>query len=333
MKINAVFEGGGVKAIGLVGALQAAQEKGIQFERVAGTSSGSMVASMLAAGYTPEEMRDIIASTPFTSFIKKGPLHQIRIIGPAVRLFIKKGLYSGEALERWMAHKLAAKGVRTFADLKPGTLKIVASDISQGKLLVLPDDIEQYGWKPAQLSVARAVRMSTSIPYFFDPVILRKPFQKQKPQLPFAQQFVYVVDGGLLSNFPLWLFDREESPKVSSVVPTLGFQLVGISDSRQHQIRGPLSMLTALFSTMMEAHDQRYIEQHNVFRTIKIPTLGVRVTDFDISPEKSMALYDSGLEAGRQYFSSWTVGHYVQEMNKVRRMQSAAAAQQQAEKK
>lgn len=64
MLINAVFEGGGVKGISLAGAVQGAQDCGIQFNRVAGTSSGSIVAALLAAGYRAEEMKVIIENTP-----------------------------------------------------------------------------------------------------------------------------------------------------------------------------------------------------------------------------------------------------------------------------
>ncbi len=54
--INAVFEGGGVKGISLAGALQAkAQDVDMVFHRVAGTSSGSIVAALIAAGYRAGE--------------------------------------------------------------------------------------------------------------------------------------------------------------------------------------------------------------------------------------------------------------------------------------
>ncbi|NRF99880.1 patatin, partial [Paenibacillus dendritiformis] len=64
------------------------------------------------------------------------------------------------------------------------------------------------------------------------------------------------------------------------------------------------------FGTMMSAHDQRYIEKHNQYRTIKIPTLGIGTTDFDLTLEQSMALFASGLEAGTEYFKNWDFGKY-----------------------
>ncbi|HAF97444.1 patatin-like phospholipase family protein [Paenibacillus lactis] len=303
MQINAVFEGGGVKGISLAGAVKAAELAGIEFSRVAGTSSGSIVASVLAAGYRADEIRKIIEETPFHTFLQRAPVFNAKIIGPALRVLIKKGLYSGEALENWIRKILLDKGIFTFSDIPAGKLYIVASDITNGRLLVLPDDLRQYGINPATFPVAKAVRMSCSIPYFFDPVILRLIGRAAKGK-SFAEQFVYIVDGGLLSNFPLWLFDRESKggPKP---LPVLGFQMVGKNSNSPHEIDGPFSMLTAMFETMLSAYDERYIEQQNRSRTIKIPTLGIGTTHFHLTKEESMNLYNSGLTAGTQFFSRW----------------------------
>ena len=54
---DAVFEGGGVKGIALVGAVAVAEEKGYRWANLAGTSAGAIVASLLAAGYTGAEFR------------------------------------------------------------------------------------------------------------------------------------------------------------------------------------------------------------------------------------------------------------------------------------
>ncbi|WP_019004534.1 patatin-like phospholipase family protein [Cohnella laeviribosi] len=307
MKVNGVFEGGGVKGISLVGAVRAAELNGIRFHHVAGTSSGSIIASLLATGYTAPEIKLLIESAPFSSFMKRSPIFNLKPFGPAARLMLKKGLYSGDALEEWIDRLLRLKGVATFGDLEKGKLRIIASDITNGKLMVLPDDIASYGIAPDRFGVARAVRMSTSIPFFFDPVAIPQRLSdasggKRKKRRVFVRN-VYVVDGGLLSNFPLWLFDRE--PEGTSSVPVIGFQLVGRTEARPRKIGGPLSMLQAMFETMLGAHDERYIEKHNRIRTIKIPAMGVRTTDFHLSAEDSEKLYLSGLTAGQQFFRHW----------------------------
>ncbi|MCM2999457.1 MULTISPECIES: patatin-like phospholipase family protein [Paenibacillus] len=304
MIVNAVFEGGGVKGISLAGAVKAAEQAGVVFNRVAGTSSGSIVAALLAAGFSADEMSEIVKTTPFESFLHRAPIFNTKVIGPAARLFLKKGLYSGEALEVWIHHILAAKGVKTFADIPQGKLMIIASDITNGRILVLPEDLGKLGANPSRFAVSKAIRMSTSIPYFFDPVMLRMTGEAARGK-SFVDQFVYIVDGGLLSNFPLWLFDDASEGAGQKPVPTIGFQMVGRTTNKPHLIRGPISMLQAMFETMLSAHDERYIEQENRFRTIKIPTLGVGTTQFHITPEESQQLYESGMQAGKKFFAGW----------------------------
>lgn len=224
-------------------------------------------------------------------------------------------MYAGEALEEWIRQILLAKGIRTFGDLAPGKLTIIASDITSGKIMVLPDDLDKIGINPATFEVARAVRMSCSIPYFFDPVLLRLPPKLAKGK-PFAEQFLHIVDGGLLSNFPLWLFDREEPRQGEKRIPTVGFQMVGKYTNKPHGITGPFSMLQAIVETMLSAHDERYIEQSNRYRTVKIPTLGIGTTQFDISEEESLLLFESGFLAGDRFFGSWNVQLYEDQFKK-----------------
>lgn len=304
-RVNAVFEGGGVKGISLAGAVRAAELAGVSFHRVAGTSSGSIVAALLATGYTANEMKYIIESTPFRTFMQRSPIFNAKIIGPALRLLIRKGLYAGDALEQWVQGLLAAKGVRVFGDLPPDKVRIIASDITNGKLLVLPHDLASYGIDPARFSVARAIRMSTSIPYFFDPVMLRHPWKvrKEAGKGMTKSKISYIVDGGLLSNFPLWLFEKEAA--AGSTIPVIGFQMVGRVEHQPHRIAGPITMFQAMFETMLGAHDERYIDEQNRLRTIKIPTLGVGTTEFDLTPEKSENLYAAGLAAGQKFFRTW----------------------------
>lgn len=318
MRINGVFQGGGVKGISLAGAVRAAEEHGIQFHRLAGTSSGSIVASLVAAGYRAEEIKGIILESSFKSFLKRAGIFNLVLIGPALRIMIKKGLYSGEALEAWVRQLLWVKGIRTFSDLPKGKLSIVTSDITNGRILVLPDDLVKLGIDPGSFDVARAVRMSCSIPYFFDPVLVRMGPTVSAGK-PFASQFIYVVDGGMLSNLPLWLFDEEGLRPNGQFIPTVGFQMVGETTGRPHRIGGPFSMLQAMVETMLSAHDERYIEQSKRYRTIKIPTLGVGTTQFDLEQEESLRLYDSGVNAGNVYFDAWDSKYYETQFLKHRK--------------
>lgn len=262
----------------------------------------------MAAGYSAAEMKRLILGAPFSSFLQRSPIFHCKWIGPIVRLLWKKGLYSGEALERWVHNCLLKKGVRTFGDLKTDQLRIIASDISNGRLLVLPDDIAHYGIDPNFFYISKAIRMSTSVPYFFDPVIIPQLRKGRDPKL--SEKFTFIVDGGLLSNFPLWLFDNEVDSQMKNLIPTIGFQMVGKRDNQPYRIKGLLTMLHSIFETMLSAHDQRYIDEVNRFRTIKIATLGISTVEFHLTIEQSLALYDSGVKSGDTFFKQWSYEEY-----------------------
>lgn len=311
-KCDAVFEGGGVKGIGLVGAVAVTEQMGYEFMNVAGTSAGAIVAALVAAGYRARELNDIMQTLDYSEFKDKGLLDRIPGIGKLLSLGIEKGIYEGAYLERWIGEKLAAKRKYTFKDLicdeyrdSPRyryRLQVIATDISRGRLLVLPQDIKDYGIEPDELEIASAVRMSMSIPFFFEPVT-----QKLRD----TSEPCYIVDGGVLSNFPISLFDDGTA---DPPWPTFGYLLAEKSDvvgaAVSHEVLGPLTLLASIFFTMMEAHDRRYISNGAFARTIMIPTLGVKTTEFDLSPRRAEALYQSGEKAAREFFETWDFDRY-----------------------
>lgn len=310
MRTDAVFEGGGVKGIALAGAISVAEELGYAWENLAGTSAGAITASLLAAGYKANELKEIMETIDYTRFMDQGLIDRIPAIGKLISLVFEKGIYEGSYLRDWLSEKLAAKGKRTFGDLQTQypeaqykyKLRVIASDITKGRMLVLPQDIADYGMEPDDLVIADAVRMSMSIPYFYKPFRLGRSF---------------VVDGGILSNFPVWLFDSKGIPDW----PTLGFKLVSKQEKlpEKHKIVGPITLLKAMFLTMMEAHDARYEAEANAARTICIDTLDVGTTQFNLSKDKANALYESGQKAAMDFFQTWDFERYVKQY----RMQSA----------
>ena len=164
-------------------------------------------------------------------------------------------------------------------------------------MIVLPDDLKDYGIHPDYFEVARAVRMSISIPYFFDPVIMKRN---------------YVVDGGILSDFPMWIFDNEMIKNGGEkLIPTIGYQLVGKTPHAKNEINGPLSMLQRSLATMMGAHDERYIDKKYRYRTVKIDASSVGTVHFDITREQSLGLYESGVRAAEEFFNKWSYAEYL----------------------
>ena len=310
LQADAVFEGGGVKGIGLVGALTVAEEMGYRWVNIAGTSAGAIIAALLAAGYRAVEIKDIMTELDYHKFKDGSPLDRVPLVGKLASLILEEGIYEGNFFKKWIRGLLKQKHIETFGDLIMQDykdderyrfkLRVVASDITRGRLLVLPQDIVEFGMKPEELEVAAAIRMTMSIPFFYEPVRLKHRTTGETS---------YIVDGGLLSNFPVWLFDTEQD---TPQWPTFGFKLVEPEEGTPRTVKGPISLLSALFSTMMEAHDRRYIHDADFKRTIAIPTLGVKTTDFDITKEKSEALYQSGRKAAEKFFAAWNFSDYVQ---------------------
>lgn len=307
MRADAVFEGGGVKGIAFVGAIEEMEKMGYGWERLAGTSAGSVIAALLACGYTAKELKEVMVTLDYTRLLGKTWIHHLPFLGIALPLLFRSGIYLNTVLENKLTEWLGRKGVRTFGDLPEGKLKIIASDISSGKMLVLPDDLPRYHISPARFPIAAAVRMSTTLPYFFQPYRLRTRLRRH----PY-----YILDGGLLSNYPIWIFDVEEKPRW----PTIGFRLSEEhTEASFYDVDGPISMFRAMFQTMLKAHDQRHADSHAEKRTIFIPTGRVTTTQFNLSKEDRDFLYQSGRQAALKFLTRWDHDQYLKDYRKYRR--------------
>lgn len=299
---DAVFEGGGVKGIGIVGAVCALEDVGYRWKRVAGTSAGSIIASCIAAGYTGKELKRILMQLNYRSLIDEDGLNCLPFAGEAFNLFKNKGIHRGDKIEEFINTLLRAKGVSKFKDVwgeEGSRLKIIASDITKKELLVLPDDIAKYGIDPKELEIAKAVRMSISIPLYFEPYILNHEKGKS-----------FVVDGGILSNFPIWIFDVNGIPRW----PTFGFNLY--DDKKTHTARGKediVSYLLDIMDTMIDEDELRYLRDKDFVRTININTLGVKTTEFSLSNEMAGKLFTSGYRAGVKFMSGWDFNRYIKD--------------------
>ncbi|HSO56901.1 MAG TPA: patatin-like phospholipase family protein [Paenisporosarcina sp.] len=292
MLIDGVFSGGGLKDFALVGAYQELEKKGFRFHRVAGTSAGAILACFIAVGYTGKEIEAMLNNQDFQTLLDPRKSILPLPIMKWVLLYWRKGLYQGNALEKWFMEKLSAKGVYTFGDLPEGKLKIIASDLTNGKMLVLPDDLSQYGISADTFPLARALRMSCGIPFFFEPVKLKVGYEE-----------TIIVDGGVLSNFPMWMFDEPDGNRQR---PVLGLKISrGHKDTPAHIITNGLNLFEALFSTMQNAHDEKYISRKHEKDIIFIPVDDTSATQFDFSPETKAVLMENGRRSTIQFLKTW----------------------------
>ena len=238
-KADLVLEGGGVKGIGLVGAVLTLHDAGYQFPRVAGTSAGAitaaLVAALQAAGKPLTLLAEYVNSVDYRKFQAEGWLqHTLGRVGDAGELLLHMGLHSGDYLVEWLGGILDQIGITTFEQLRmddPGSslpddlrysLIVHTADITRRKVVRLPWDYGNYGLDPDRERIVDAVRASMSIPFFFEPVRVKAPASTYGG-VTYSAGSVTWVDGGLLSNFPVEVFDRSDGQPQRW--PTIGIKL------------------------------------------------------------------------------------------------------------
>ncbi|XXX81526.1 patatin-like phospholipase family protein [Sorangium sp. So ce134] len=308
-KLNLVFETGGVLGIAEVGALAALSEALVNDERykdtyisyIAGTSAGAIIAALLGARYTHTEITDLF-NIDIAKLTRAAGLSLIPVVGAYAGmiwgLLTRLELFRSEYFLQLLRDALRAKGVRTFGDMiMPGCeaerdparryrVHVIASDITRGRMLVLPDDVntDLYGVEPDDLDVAQAVLMSSSIPFWSRPVRLTGANGVES----------YIVDGALTSGFPIHLFDVG-APETEDTL-TLGIR---VSSERYNEAKPPsiYHMTKAIIATAFSARDvseiSKRIDKLKWARAIQINT-GTISTLERLSPLKREMLYNSG---------------------------------------
>jgi NTE family protein len=313
-----VLEGGGVKGIALVGAYSVIEQRGYTIRRIAGTSAGSIVGALLAAGLSAAELEKEMRRLDYAAFQDRGLLDRVPLLGKPLSLLFEHGIYEGAYAREWVRQLLADHGVHTFGDLPYGDpdrtvaperqfrLVVMASDISSGRLRRLPWDYPSYGRDAAEQSIAEAVRASMSIPFFFEPVRLVDARSGRES---------FLVDGGMLSNFPVDVFDapRDREPRW----PTFGLKLSARAKSLEgviSDVHGPVSMTRAMIKTMTGFHDRLHIDDPDIqARTIFVDTGSIQATDFDLDDADRDFLYESGRRAATDFFDAWDWEAYKEE--------------------
>lgn len=283
---NLVFEGGGVKGVAYAGALQALDAAGglDGVERIGGTSAGSITALLVALGYTPAEITDIVFGLDFDEF-RDGTFFT-----DAERLFEEYGWYPANTatclFECLVERRLGGRRA-TFADLHARAaedpafrdLYVVATDLDRRHWMVFSHESPEH----ADLPLADAVRASMAIPFYFT-----------------AQEIGgdVFVDGGVLLNYPIHLFDRQD-PKDA----TLGFFLGSLPGKAE--VEDFVQYTEQVFETLLAVQtDDLCADADDVRRSVFIDPLGIATTDFGLTTEQKCALIRSGAAGTRDYLRS-----------------------------
>jgi NTE family protein len=315
-KADLVLEGGGVKGLGLVGAVLRLMREGYTFPRVAGTSAGSIVAAFLAAGATMDDLAGAMSRLDYRRVPDRaGP--RIPLVSAGISLLRDSGAYEGDYIRDFVAEELENLGVTTFRDLhqiddgadrnaepyQRYKLVVMATDVTKGRLLRLPWDYRLLNLDPDEQLVVDAVRASMSIPLFFEPVLIRDGETREVTTL---------VDGGILSNFPIEIFDRTDGddprwPTLGvKVMPALPVGMRELFPGMHLPSLPPFRLLEQVLATAIVGSDQTYLEQPCVKpRAIEIDTHDVGIVEFDASEEKRKRVVAKGDEAMSVFLSKW----------------------------
>jgi NTE family protein len=362
---DGVFRGGGVKGLGLAGALVGFAEHPTKPVRrwvnVAGASAGAIIACYLAVGHDADDIATLMTRTKFDrfqDFPRPG-----KVIGGGINLLRRHGLARGEVFRQWFDEQLDHKtfaAVKT-ADGRRSRLKLIACDVTNRALLVLPDDLPRYRRKGSQTAIdpdafpiADAARMSMSIPYFFEPVVLVRDrvfvtdaggtdgLQAGAPadrldvehanevadhfgvaeaktrELTAAetkQQESVIVDGGTLSNFPVWLFDVDV-PAEKLVRPTFGFTLTGGRgvgaglNAAVRRLPWAARFGVDIFHTSQEAWDTRFVSHSTRVRTVAVDAGDIATTQFNLSEADQQMLLQHGRDAATRFLELFDLADY-----------------------
>lgn len=301
MNVDLVFEGGGILGISYIGALKAIEEKGYTIQRCAGTSAGSIVAALIMAGYTSKELTDILYKNNYSEKIKSKGFYKPSIIGKTISLIRDKGVIKYEIIESIISELLEKKRKTRFMDVMvngKSKLKIIAADITRRKMIILPDDLHEYGVDPFEFSIAKAVAMSCAIPMVFTPI-----------KLKYNKTTSYIVDGGLLSNFPIWIFDVEETPRW----PTFGIK---IKDPYSNLYKGKtniISYIKDVIQAPLNQDGENFIRNKDYVRTAIIDNgTSIKSTDFGKFNKNRQFLFQNGYNCTNEFLKQWDFKKYVQ---------------------
>ena len=173
----------------------------------------------------------------------------------------------------------------------------------------LPWDYPRYGLDPDEQLVADAVRASMSIPFFYEP----QRFYGRDERGERVRSFM--VDGGMLSNFPIEVFDRTDGKPPRW--PTFGIKLSAkpsVPELQRFEVKGALGLARAMVGTMTNFHDQMHIDDPSVLaRTMFVDTQQVKATDFDIDEPSQDMLFTNGERGAGKFLSGWDFERYVAE--------------------
>jgi predicted acylesterase/phospholipase RssA len=273
------LSGGGMCAMAHVGAL-IELSKHIPLKAIKewmGVSAGSLVAMCICIGFTLEELYDVCVRFDFNN---------IKEFDSVPGWILHFGMDTGEKLRRLVEACLHVKGLSsdfTFKECydKFGlSLCVLATDLNEatGKLFN-PEETPNY-------KIVNAVCASMTYPYYFQPFICPETNH-------------YLIDGGVISNYPLFMIPKEEHSKTLSIVIRLGCNKVeDITELELDKL-----VIRPLFIALNEKTNIE-MKIYDV-KCIKIFLKDLNVLDFSFDEETKNRIIEKGREAVIEFLKEY----------------------------
>lgn len=318
---NLVLEGGGVRGLAYAGVFSVLEEKQIllQIEKVGGSSAGAIAGFMVCLGYSAAEIDSMMQQLPVQQFNDgKGGLW-----GKYKRVKNDFGIYEGKKFELWL---------QQLAKIKTGNANISFKELHQLHVTnknfkdlyctgtnLSRQQLEIFSFEHTpDMPVALAVRISGGMPLYFEPVALDNQLKKIKKG-DTASFINYYVDGGMLCNYPISLFDsctNGANPLLSNSVK-FNTATIGIKLERPEQIDSlqknnitipPYNVesfneyLAAFSNLMIETLNRKYPNLENERgRTIYVSYGNIGSKVRKMKAEEKKLLYDNGAAAALNF--------------------------------
>ena len=206
MKLGLALSGGGIRGIAHAGVLKALEENNIKIDAIGGTSSGSIIATLYAMGYSPYYIY-ILFKKYAKDLVNQNSISKVTSIGNfmANKKGNFQGFYTGEEIESGFNNIALRKGVKKISDIEM-PIVIPTVDVQDSKKYIITNKIPEKSSPNTEyinnIDIGKAIRASSSFPVVFSPCEYNK------------HRF---LDGGILDNFPTTEVKKQGVDKIITV--------------------------------------------------------------------------------------------------------------------
>jgi NTE family protein len=298
-----VLSGGGVKGISFVGALWELNKMGVIYDEnnklklkgFAAASAGSIIATLLAVGYSIDELNKIMLDLDFANIVDD----KIGYIRDSYNFITKYGICKGQYLYNFIGELIKEKTGNpdyTFKQLYTDkNIKLVMSvtNLTLNKTIYLhPQHADEMY---SEIPIRVGVRMSSSVPFLFEPYMYNN---------------CLFVDGGMLDNYPIDVFDVEDPNNMDElyldVTPnykTLGLKIIANTHNNECNIHNIYDYTCSYVETFLSNNDKKSYIKVNWDRTVFISVPNYPLTKFDLNDKQKSDLIEDGINGVINYFN------------------------------